>query len=87
MQLVYRLDCFVEAAGKIAREEGKHEPGAAPEDGFCDSLSAPIAAEPVSHAHSSRWGGAYAQTLRRRPSAPLTASKPGGCSGRSSDVY
>uniref|UniRef100_A0A3P9KG12 GTF2I repeat domain containing 1 n=1 Tax=Oryzias latipes TaxID=8090 RepID=A0A3P9KG12_ORYLA len=59
------------AAGKIAREEGKHEPGAAPEDGFCDSLSA---AEPVSHAHSSRSTSACVSPL-----ADCEAGPSGDC--------
>lgn len=46
---------FVEAAGKIAREEGKHDLGSTPEDSFPDSLSIPpTAAELVSNPHSSR---------------------------------
>ncbi|KAG7217134.1 hypothetical protein INR49_027675 [Caranx melampygus] len=51
------------AAGKIAREEGKHDLGSTPEDSFPDNLSLPpTAAELVSNPHSSRrwyeWGGA-----------------------------
>lgn len=42
------------AAGKIAREEGKHDLGSTPEDSFPDSLSIPpTAAELVSNPHSS----------------------------------
>ncbi|XP_076017408.1 general transcription factor II-I repeat domain-containing protein 1 isoform X2 [Genypterus blacodes] len=43
------------AAGKIAREESKHDLGSAPEDGFSDNLSIPpTAADLVSNPHSSR---------------------------------
>ncbi|XP_014853607.1 PREDICTED: general transcription factor II-I repeat domain-containing protein 1 [Poecilia mexicana] len=43
------------AAGKIAREEGKLDPGCAPEDGFSDCLGfPPTTAELLSNAHSSR---------------------------------
>ncbi|KAM4726398.1 general transcription factor II-I repeat domain-containing protein 1 isoform 2-T2 [Anableps anableps] len=43
------------AAGKIAREEGKLDPGSTPEDGFSDCLGIPPAtAELLSNAHSSR---------------------------------
>lgn len=46
---------FVEAAGKMAREEGKHDLGSAPEDSFPDNLSVPpTTAELVSNPHSSR---------------------------------
>lgn len=46
---------FVQAAGKIAREEGKHDLGSTPEDSFPDNLSLPpSAAELVSNPHSSR---------------------------------
>lgn len=46
---------FVEAAGKIAREEGKHDLGSTPEDSFPDNLSIPpTTAELVSNPHSSR---------------------------------
>lgn len=46
---------FVKAAGKIAREEGKHDLGSTPEDSFPDNLSIPpTAAELVSNPHSSR---------------------------------
>ncbi|TKS83152.1 General transcription factor II-I repeat domain-containing protein 1 [Collichthys lucidus] len=46
---------FVEAAGKIAREEGKHDLGCTPEDSFPDNLSIPpTTAELVSNPHSSR---------------------------------
>ncbi|MEQ2190912.1 General transcription factor II-I repeat domain-containing protein 1 [Xenoophorus captivus] len=41
--------------GKIAREEGKLDPGYTPEDGFSDCLGIPpTAAELLSIAHSSR---------------------------------
>ncbi|KAM4547309.1 general transcription factor II-I repeat domain-containing protein 1 isoform 2-T2 [Fundulus diaphanus] len=43
------------AAGKIAKEEGKLDPGSTPEDGFSDCLGIPAAAaELLSNAHSSR---------------------------------
>ncbi|XP_067347578.1 general transcription factor II-I repeat domain-containing protein 1 isoform X2 [Channa argus] len=43
------------AAGKIAREEGKHDLGFTPEDSFPDSLSIPpTTTELVSNPHSSR---------------------------------
>ncbi|PWA24411.1 hypothetical protein CCH79_00011937, partial [Gambusia affinis] len=43
------------AAGKMAREEGKLDPGCVPEDGFSDCLGfPPTAAELLSNAHSSR---------------------------------
>lgn len=46
---------FIEAAGKIAREEGKHDLGSTPEDSFPDNLSIPpTTAELVSNPHSSR---------------------------------
>lgn len=46
---------FVQAAGKMAREEGKHDLGSTPEDSFPDNLSLPpTAAELVSNPHSSR---------------------------------
>lgn len=46
---------FVQAAGKIAREEGKHDLGSTPEDSFPDNLSIPpTTAELVSNPHSSR---------------------------------
>lgn len=46
---------FVAAAGKIAREEGKHDLGSSLEDGFPDNLIIPpTAAELVSNPHSSR---------------------------------
>lgn len=49
------VSCLFEAAGKIAREEGKHDLGSMPEDGFLDNLSLPpTAAELVSNPHSSR---------------------------------
>lgn len=46
-----------EAAGKMTREEGKHDLGAAPEDCFPDNLSIPPAtAELVANPLSSRSG-------------------------------
>lgn len=46
---------ILKAAGKMAREEGKHDPGSVPEDGFLDNLcTPPAAAEPLGNAHSSR---------------------------------
>lgn len=44
---------WLEAAGKMAREEGKHDLGSAPDDGFPDNLSIPPA-ELVANPHSSR---------------------------------
>ncbi|XP_056297483.1 general transcription factor II-I repeat domain-containing protein 1 isoform X2 [Pseudoliparis swirei] len=42
------------AAGKMAREEGKHDPGCTLEDGFLDNLSiSPSAAEPLSSRSAS----------------------------------
>ncbi|XP_029304572.1 general transcription factor II-I repeat domain-containing protein 1 isoform X2 [Cottoperca gobio] len=52
------------AAGKIAREEGKHELGSMSEDGFLDNLSiASAAAELVSNPHSSRSASACVSPL------------------------
>ena len=34
---IFCVFLFVEAAGKIAREEGKLDPGSLPEDGFLDN--------------------------------------------------
>ncbi|XP_040037100.2 general transcription factor II-I repeat domain-containing protein 1 isoform X1 [Gasterosteus aculeatus] len=52
------------AAGKMAREEGKHDPGSVPEDGFLDNLSTPpAAAEPLGNAHSSRSASACVSPL------------------------
>ena len=46
---------FVEAAGKMAREDGKHDPGSTPEDSFSDNPNIPAAAaELLSNPHSSR---------------------------------
>lgn len=46
---------FVEAAGKVAREESKHDLGSTPEDSFSDNLSIPpTTADLVSNPHSSR---------------------------------
>uniref|UniRef100_A0A3B4G0S0 GTF2I repeat domain containing 1 n=1 Tax=Pundamilia nyererei TaxID=303518 RepID=A0A3B4G0S0_9CICH len=45
---------FIVKAGKIAREEGKHDLGSTPEDSFPDNLSIPpTTAELVSNPHSS----------------------------------
>uniref|UniRef100_G3QCE2 GTF2I repeat domain containing 1 n=1 Tax=Gasterosteus aculeatus aculeatus TaxID=481459 RepID=G3QCE2_GASAC len=52
------------AAGKMAREEGKHDPGSVPEDGFLDNLcTPPAAAEPLGNAHSSRSASACVSPL------------------------
>ncbi|XP_024119423.1 general transcription factor II-I repeat domain-containing protein 1 isoform X2 [Oryzias melastigma] len=70
------------AAGKMAREEGKHELGGAPDDGFCDSLSAPTAAELVGHAHSSRSTSACVSPLADCEAAnSMKSSIPAGPSG------
>lgn len=46
---------FLQAAGKIAKEEGKQD-GSAPEDGFPDGLRVPSSSlELVSNTHSSRY--------------------------------
>ena len=46
---------FCEAAGKVAKEEGKHDMGSACEDGFLDNLRVlPTSLELVSNPHSSR---------------------------------
>lgn len=48
---------FDEAAGKMTREEGKHDLGSAPEDCFPDNLSVPpTTAELVANPLSSRSG-------------------------------
>ena len=48
---------LIKAAGKIVREEGKHDLGSTPDDGFPDNLVLlPAAAELVSNPHSSRSG-------------------------------
>lgn len=64
---------FLEAAGKIAREEGKHDLGPAPEDSFPDNLSVPppAAAELVGNPHggSRSERAAHAEVLHY-PSAP-----------------
>ncbi len=45
----------LQAAGKIAKEEGKQD-GAAPEDGFPDGLRVPSSSlELLSNTHSSRY--------------------------------
>ncbi|XP_061596271.1 general transcription factor II-I repeat domain-containing protein 1 isoform X1 [Cololabis saira] len=60
------------AAGKIAREEGKHDQGA-PEDGFSDSLSI-LPTELVSNPHSSRSTSACVSPL-----ADCEAGPSGDC--------
>ncbi|XP_031729977.1 general transcription factor II-I repeat domain-containing protein 1 isoform X2 [Anarrhichthys ocellatus] len=63
------------AAGKIVREDGKHDLGAMPEDGFLDNLSIPpTAAEPVSNPHSSRSASACVSPL-----ADCEAGPSGDC--------
>ncbi|XP_068435795.1 general transcription factor II-I repeat domain-containing protein 1 [Clinocottus analis] len=63
------------AAGKIAREEGKQDPGSTPDDGFLDNLSIPpTAAEPVSNPHSSRSASACVS-----PFADCEAGPSGDC--------
>ncbi|KAM8899079.1 general transcription factor II-I repeat domain-containing protein 1 isoform 2-T3 [Spinachia spinachia] len=53
------------AAGKMAREESKHDPGCVPEDGFLDNLSTPpaVAVEPLGNAQSSRSASACVSPL------------------------
>uniref|UniRef100_UPI0037E97EEB general transcription factor II-I repeat domain-containing protein 1 isoform X2 n=1 Tax=Semicossyphus pulcher TaxID=241346 RepID=UPI0037E97EEB len=59
------------AAGKIAREEGKHDLGSAPEDGFSDNLSIPpTATELVSNPHSSRSTSACVSPLAECEAGP-----------------
>ncbi|XP_034405365.1 general transcription factor II-I repeat domain-containing protein 1 isoform X2 [Cyclopterus lumpus] len=64
------------AAGKIAREEGKHDLGCMPEDNFLDNLSIPMpaAAEPLSNPHSSRSASACVSPL-----ADCEAGPSGDC--------
>ncbi|KAM9729566.1 general transcription factor II-I repeat domain-containing protein 1 isoform 1-T1 [Menidia menidia] len=65
------------AAGKMAREEGKHDLGSPPEDSFSDSLSipaAPTASELVSNPHSSRSTSACVSPL-----ADFEAGPSGDC--------
>ncbi|XP_068592676.1 general transcription factor II-I repeat domain-containing protein 1 isoform X5 [Cebidichthys violaceus] len=63
------------AAGKIAREDGKHDLGSVPEDGFLDNLSIPpTAAEPASNPHSSRSASACVSPL-----ADCEAGPSGDC--------
>ncbi|XP_060912107.1 general transcription factor II-I repeat domain-containing protein 1 isoform X1 [Labrus mixtus] len=63
------------AAGKIAREEGKHDLGSTLEDGFPDGLSIPpTAAELVSNPHSSRSTSACVSPL-----ADCEAGPSGDC--------
>ncbi|XP_035864901.1 general transcription factor II-I repeat domain-containing protein 1 isoform X1 [Sander lucioperca] len=63
------------AAGKIAREEGKHDLGSMPEDGFLDNLSIPpTTAELVSNPHSSRSASACVSPL-----ADCEAGPSGDC--------
>lgn len=67
---------FLEAAGKIAREEGKHDLGPAPEDSYPDNLSIPppTAAELVGNPHggSRSEHGAHAEVLHYPSSPALT---------------
>ncbi|KAM9788908.1 LOW QUALITY PROTEIN: general transcription factor II-I repeat domain-containing protein 1 [Neosynchiropus ocellatus] len=52
------------AAGKLAREEGKYEPGCSPEEGFPDGLIIPPStAEILSNSHSSRSASACVSPL------------------------
>ena len=61
-----------EAAGKLAKEEGKQDLGSAPEDNFPDNLSMPpTAAEPVSNPHG---GSRSERGPRRDPAAPADAA-------------
>ncbi|KAM6911049.1 general transcription factor II-I repeat domain-containing protein 1 isoform 2-T4 [Lycodopsis pacificus] len=63
------------AAGKIAREDGKHDVGSMPEDGFLDNLSIPpAAAEPASNPPSSRSASACVSPL-----ADCEAGPSGDC--------
>ncbi|XP_053187760.1 general transcription factor II-I repeat domain-containing protein 1 [Scomber japonicus] len=64
------------AAGKIAREEGKHDLGSTPEDSFPDNLSIPptTTAELVSNPHSSRSTSACVSPL-----ADCEAGPSGDC--------
>nr|XP_033503320.1 general transcription factor II-I repeat domain-containing protein 1 [Epinephelus lanceolatus] len=63
------------AAGKIAREEGKHDLGSMPEDSFLDNLSIPpTTAELVSNPHSSRSASACVSPL-----ADCEAGPSGDC--------
>ncbi|XP_062289170.1 general transcription factor II-I repeat domain-containing protein 1 isoform X2 [Scomber scombrus] len=63
------------AAGKIAREEGKHDLGSTPEDSFPDNLIIPpITAELVSNPHSSRSTSACVSPL-----ADCEAGPSGDC--------
>ncbi|XP_031606160.2 general transcription factor II-I repeat domain-containing protein 1 isoform X2 [Oreochromis aureus] len=59
------------AAGKIAREEGKHDLGSTPEDSFPDNLSIPpTTAELVSNPHSSRSTSACVSPLAECEAGP-----------------
>ncbi|KAM8835344.1 general transcription factor II-I repeat domain-containing protein 1 isoform 1-T1 [Synchiropus picturatus] len=52
------------AAGKLAREEGKYEPGCSPEEGFPDGLIIPPSTtELLSNSHSSRSASACVSPL------------------------
>ncbi|XP_072230994.1 general transcription factor II-I repeat domain-containing protein 1 [Leuresthes tenuis] len=63
------------AAGKMAREEGKHDPGSTPEDSFSDNPNIPAAAaELVSNPHSSRSTSACVSPL-----ADCEAGPSGDC--------
>ncbi|XP_041863832.1 general transcription factor II-I repeat domain-containing protein 1 isoform X2 [Melanotaenia boesemani] len=59
------------AAGKIAREEGKHDLGCTPEDSFSDNPNIlPTAAELVSNPHSSRSTSACVSPLAEFEAGP-----------------
>lgn len=57
--------CVSQAAGKVAREEGKLDLGSASDDNFHEGLLVPppSAAELVSNAHSSRSASACVSPL------------------------
>ncbi|XP_058483618.1 general transcription factor II-I repeat domain-containing protein 1 [Solea solea] len=57
------------AAGKMAREEGKHDLGSTPDDGFLDSLSLPCA-ELISNPLSSRSTSACVSPLAECEAGP-----------------
>lgn len=58
------------AAGKIAREEIKHDVGAASDEGFADHLSAPTVTDLLSNPHSSRSTSACVSPLAECNAAP-----------------
>ncbi|KAK5858273.1 hypothetical protein PBY51_002426 [Eleginops maclovinus] len=59
------------AAGKIAREEGKHDPGSLPEDGFLDNLSiAPTSEGGGRDLHCSRSASACVSPLAECEAGP-----------------